>query len=298
MCHGETDITARDAMPQAVRLRDSFYNPGPYSNGPESQPCLGSYEVTAMKTNQDVMRRETWKSSTLGVVAVAVVALLGAGTAPREARAGQAGAASSTDRLLAGAIDFHTHGLPDMEERTVDSADLARMARDRGMRGIVPQESFRSDGNARVHRAQTGAGLRDIRRHRPQSHGGRHQRARGRAHDSGHRWLGTRRLVPDARRRARGRGRCCRGPQPGTALRECVEGWGATARGHRCHCRDRGASTGARDGSLVAGGEPAPARRGKKAGRPAHDGDPRSLRDEPRSDARSHEARRLHRIRL
>jgi len=95
-----------------------------------------------MKTNHDVMRRDTWRPSTLVALAVVVVALLGAGTAPREARAGQVGAAGSTDRLLAGAIDFHAHGLPDMEERSVDSADLARIARDRGMRGIVLKNHF------------------------------------------------------------------------------------------------------------------------------------------------------------
>ena len=103
---------------------------------------LGRNEVTAMKTNQDLTQRESWKPSTLGVLAVTMGALLGVGTAPLGAGAGQAGAAGSTDRLLAGSIDFHAHGLPDMEERTVDSADLARMARDRGMRGLVLKNHF------------------------------------------------------------------------------------------------------------------------------------------------------------
>ncbi len=88
------------------------------------------------------MKNETWKPSTLGVVAVAVVALLGAGTARLGAGAGQAAGGSISDRLLAGSIDFHAHSLPDMEERSVDSADLARMARDRGMRGIVLKNHF------------------------------------------------------------------------------------------------------------------------------------------------------------
>ena len=87
------------------------------------------------------MKNEAWKPSTLGVVVVAVVALLGVGTARLGARAGQA-AESSTDRLLAGSIDFHAHSLPDMEERSVDSADLARTARDRGMRGLVLKNHF------------------------------------------------------------------------------------------------------------------------------------------------------------
>ena len=88
------------------------------------------------------MTNDSWKPSTLGVVAVAVIALLGVGTARLGAGAGQAGEGSSTDRLLVGSIDFHAHSLPDMQARSVDSADLARIARDRGMRGLVLKNHF------------------------------------------------------------------------------------------------------------------------------------------------------------
>ena len=44
--------------------------------------------------------------------------------------------------LLAGSIDFHVHSLPDMQPRNMDSADLARMAKDRGMRGLVLKNHF------------------------------------------------------------------------------------------------------------------------------------------------------------
>ncbi len=88
------------------------------------------------------MKNETWKPWTLGVVALAVVALFGAGTAQVGAGAGQAGGESSISRLLAGSIDFHVHSLPDMEPRNMDSADLARMAKDRGMRGLVLKNHF------------------------------------------------------------------------------------------------------------------------------------------------------------
>jgi len=88
------------------------------------------------------MRNGTWRRSTFGVVAVAVVALLGVGSARLGAGGGQVSGESITDRLLAGSIDFHAHALPDMEERTVDAADLARMARDRGMRGLVLKNHF------------------------------------------------------------------------------------------------------------------------------------------------------------
>ncbi len=88
------------------------------------------------------MKNETWKPWTLSVVALAVVALLGVRAAQVGAGAGQAGGGSSTSRLLAGSIDFHVHSLPDMEPRNMDSADLARMAKDRGMRGLVLKNHF------------------------------------------------------------------------------------------------------------------------------------------------------------
>jgi Family of unknown function (DUF6282) len=42
-----------------------------------------------------------------------------------------------TDPALAGAIDLHAHHDPDSYPRDLDGFEVARLARDRGMRGIV-----------------------------------------------------------------------------------------------------------------------------------------------------------------
>lgn len=46
------------------------------------------------------------------------------------------------DNLLAGVIDIHCHCGPDSLPRTVDAIDLARMAKQRGMRGVVLKNHF------------------------------------------------------------------------------------------------------------------------------------------------------------
>jgi hypothetical protein len=94
-----------------------------------------------MELSDDMMKHRTWTSLARGIVLVAMTMLGGVGTAGQQVEAGQ-GAGGSSDRLLAGSIDFHVHGLPDMEERAIDSADLARVARDRGMRGLVLKNHF------------------------------------------------------------------------------------------------------------------------------------------------------------
>jgi hypothetical protein len=77
------------------------------------------------------------------LILVVTASLVGVSTAPiAEARAGQAGAGSNNARLLAGAIDFHVHSLPDMQDRILDAVDLAKLAKDRGMRGIVLKNHF------------------------------------------------------------------------------------------------------------------------------------------------------------
>jgi hypothetical protein len=44
--------------------------------------------------------------------------------------------------LLAGVIDVHTHSAPDSMPRAIDVVDLARIARDSGMRGLVIKDHF------------------------------------------------------------------------------------------------------------------------------------------------------------
>jgi hypothetical protein len=45
---------------------------------------------------------------------------------------------------LAGVIDIHAHTAPDSRERSIDAIDLARMAKARGMRGLVLKNHYES----------------------------------------------------------------------------------------------------------------------------------------------------------
>ena len=48
------------------------------------------------------------------------------------------------DRRLAGAIDIHVHSLPDSETWRIDAIDVAKLARERGMRGLVLKSHWES----------------------------------------------------------------------------------------------------------------------------------------------------------
>ena len=63
-------------------------------------------------------------NNALAVVAVAAAVLT-------------AGAAAQSARSLSGVIDIHAHAGPDDVARTIDAIDVAKLARDRGMRAIV-----------------------------------------------------------------------------------------------------------------------------------------------------------------
>lgn len=52
--------------------------------------------------------------------------------------------ASAADGVLAGAIDVHVHGVPDSENWRVDAIDVARQAKERGMRAIVIKSHWHS----------------------------------------------------------------------------------------------------------------------------------------------------------
>src|SRR5215469_14107286 len=45
---------------------------------------------------------------------------------------------------LAGVIDFHAHSDPDSMPRSIDAVDLARLAKSRGMRGLVLKNHYES----------------------------------------------------------------------------------------------------------------------------------------------------------
>ena len=82
---------------------------------------------------------------TLGILALAAGLGLAGPSWTRGARAGQLSeAAPADDRVLAGAIDVHVHSLPDSENWRMDGLEIAKLARARGMRGIVLKSHWES----------------------------------------------------------------------------------------------------------------------------------------------------------
>jgi hypothetical protein len=57
-------------------------------------------------------------------------------------QAAQAPDASSANRVLQGTIDIHVHSAPDNVPRSIDGLDVAKLARTRGMRGIVLKNHY------------------------------------------------------------------------------------------------------------------------------------------------------------
>src|SRR6202521_2072395 len=52
--------------------------------------------------------------------------------------------AAYTQPKLPGAIDIHAHSDPDSNARSIDAIDLARLAKERGMRGLVLKNHYES----------------------------------------------------------------------------------------------------------------------------------------------------------
>ena len=59
---------------------------------------------------------------------------------------GQRGGADEARRVLAGAIDIHVHSDPDNVPRSVDGLEAAKLARAKGMRGIVLKNHYDPTG--------------------------------------------------------------------------------------------------------------------------------------------------------
>ena len=72
------------------------------------------------------------------------VALIAALTVLTASSAGMIAQSTAGDRSLAGAIDVHVHSMPDSETWRVDSIEVARLARERGMRGLVLKSHWES----------------------------------------------------------------------------------------------------------------------------------------------------------
>src|SRR5689334_21532300 len=56
----------------------------------------------------------------------------------------QRAASGQSHRELAGAIDIHVHSLPDDRPRSIDALDVVKLARERGMRGLVLKNHYES----------------------------------------------------------------------------------------------------------------------------------------------------------
>jgi uncharacterized protein DUF6282 len=76
------------------------------------------------------------------IVALTVLVAAPAGTigSPQAA----ASQANDADQALVGAIDVHVHSIPDSENWRVDSLDVTRLAKSRGMRGLVLKSHWES----------------------------------------------------------------------------------------------------------------------------------------------------------
>src|SRR5207248_8125654 len=73
------------------------------------------------------------------LVAAAVVAMW---TCAAAAGPGQAIDPAVAAKLLSGTIDIHVHSAPDNVPRSIDGLDVAKLARARGMRGIVLKNHY------------------------------------------------------------------------------------------------------------------------------------------------------------
>lgn len=73
-----------------------------------------------------------------------LLAVVGAGLlqVPPLGGAGQRGSMDDAARLLAGTIDIHVHSDPDNVPRALDGIDVAKLARSKGMRGIVLKNHY------------------------------------------------------------------------------------------------------------------------------------------------------------
>ena len=81
----------------------------------------------------------------IGTWAAAVFALLTVFVAlPGSAPAGQRSTAENSAQVLRGTIDIHVHSDPDNVPRSIDGIDVAKLARSKGMRGIVLKNHYES----------------------------------------------------------------------------------------------------------------------------------------------------------
>lgn len=76
------------------------------------------------------------------LAAIFVAVLIGLLTHDVKAGAGPSFQEAEARQALAGVIDIHAHSLPDMQPRSIDAIDLAKLAQSRGMRGLVLKSHY------------------------------------------------------------------------------------------------------------------------------------------------------------
>jgi len=91
-----------------------------------------------MSAKNDDRARVTWVAI---LAAVTLVALSGIMT-----HAGQQAGSDTAAQLLRGTIDIHVHSHPDNVPRSIDGLEVAKLARTRGMRGIVLKNHYDPTG--------------------------------------------------------------------------------------------------------------------------------------------------------
>src|SRR5258706_11283818 len=101
--------------------------------------AVHSINVSAVFRNSLQRRRlsSSWRRIRRMKSAIAMLAVAALGVTAVAQRGGEAAGGS-----MAGVIDIHVHSAPDNVERSIDSVDVAQLAKSRGMRAIVLKSHY------------------------------------------------------------------------------------------------------------------------------------------------------------
>src|SRR5258706_3824669 len=101
--------------------------------------AVHSINVSAVFMNSLQRRRlsSSWRRIRRMKSAIAMLAVAALGVTAVAQRGGEAAGGS-----MAGVIDIHVHSAPDNVERSIDSVDVAQLAKSRGMRAIVLKSHY------------------------------------------------------------------------------------------------------------------------------------------------------------
>jgi len=101
---------------------------------------------------------------------------------------------------LKGAIDFHVHSSPDSVPRSIDADDLARLAKENGMRGLVLKNHWESTAALAYMVRKEVPGIEIFGGITMDLSNGGDQSGSRKAHDHDEGWLGQNRMAPHDRR--------------------------------------------------------------------------------------------------